>query len=68
MPGVSFEPIIPVFGSAKSVHAFDSAATAIACNSISSHKFIVLRKETPVFTCAVTEFRIFAFRMPMMNI
>jgi hypothetical protein len=31
MPQVGFEPIIPVFERAKTVHALDSAATVIGC-------------------------------------
>jgi hypothetical protein len=39
MPKVRFEPTIPVFERAKTVHAIDRAATVIGCTGNTFSKF-----------------------------
>jgi hypothetical protein len=39
MPRVGFEPTIPVFEQAKTVHALDRAATVIGTHYIHKHEF-----------------------------
>jgi hypothetical protein len=36
---VGYEPTTPAFGRAKTVHAFDRAATVIGCNVNTHHRF-----------------------------
>jgi hypothetical protein len=37
MPGVGFEPMIPAFERAKTVHALDGASTVVGCIYISTY-------------------------------
>jgi hypothetical protein len=40
MPRVRFEPMIPAFERAKTVHALDSAATAVGNYSNEKYKYV----------------------------
>jgi hypothetical protein len=42
MPQVGFEPTIPVFEWAKTVHALDRAATVIGCTVFITNKYITV--------------------------
>jgi hypothetical protein len=54
MPRVGFEPTIPVFERAKTVHALDRAATVIGYNFIQDHMISSLLHPTTVFRTLLT--------------
>jgi hypothetical protein len=56
MPLVGFEPTIPVFERAKTVHTLDCAATVIGFPLNSISKFVFVMETQRVFCGVGTEF------------
>jgi uncharacterized lipoprotein YbaY len=58
MPLVGFEPTIPVFQRAKTVHALDRAATVIARQTPGSINITFGLEEIPPRICTLKQFRV----------